>query len=202
MPNYKNGKVYKIVCNTTGKVYIGSTTVLLCKRLAGHVNKYKRGVYTSSKEILEGGNYSIVLIENVECDTKEQLLKKERYYIESTKCVNKRHPITSIEEKKEQAKEYKQLNKEAIAEYSNKYYKEYKQLNKEEIAEYQKEYHINNKEQIAERKKEYRQLNKTSIALKDKQRKKEYRLKSKQEKQQAIEQAIEELHIAVERVPV
>ena len=49
--------------------------------------------------------------------------------------------------------------------------------------------------------KEYRQLNKTSIALKDKQRKKEYRLKRKQEKQHQIEQAIEELHIAVETMP-
>ena len=89
MPDYKNSKIYKIVCNTTGKIYIGSTTVLLCKRLAGHVNAYRKGKYTSSKEILDGGNYSIVLIENMECDTKEQLLQKERHYIESIECVNK-----------------------------------------------------------------------------------------------------------------
>jgi len=88
MPDYKNGKIYKIVCNTTGKIYIGSTTVLLCRRLAGHVNAYNKSKYSSSKEILDGGNYSIVLIENVVCETKEQLLKRERYYIESIECVN------------------------------------------------------------------------------------------------------------------
>ena len=61
----------------------------------------KRGTFTSSKEILDGGNYSIVLIENVECDTKEQLLKRERHYIESIECLNKRRPIISSEEEKE-----------------------------------------------------------------------------------------------------
>jgi len=195
MPNYKNGKIYKIVCNTTGEIYIGSTTVLLCKRLAGHVNDNKRGKYTSSKEILDGGNYCIVLIENLECETKEQLLKRERYYIESLECVNKcKRPIVSVDEKKEKLKEYLINNKDKISQQK----KEYNINNKEAIAEYKKEYRINNKEAIAECKKEYRQLNKDKIS----QQKKEYRLKKKQEKQKAIELAIEELHIAVERVPV
>ena len=60
MPNYKNGKMYKLICNNTGKIYIGSTTVLLCKRLAGHVNAYKKDKGTSSKEIIASGNYNIV----------------------------------------------------------------------------------------------------------------------------------------------
>jgi len=81
------------------------TIVLLCKRLAGHVNAYRKGKYTSSKEILDGGNYSIVLIENVECDTKEQLLKRERQFIETIECVNKcKRPIVSMEETKERKK--------------------------------------------------------------------------------------------------
>jgi len=193
MPDYKNSKIYKIVCNTTGKIYIGSTTVLLCKRLASHVNAYRKGKYTSSKEILDGGNYSTVLIENMECDTKEQLLRKERHYIESIECVNKYRPIVSVEEKKEKEKEYKQLNKEAIVEQKKQYYNK----NKEQISEQMKEYYNNNKERYNNNNKEYRQLNKEKIA----QYKKEYRLKQKQERQTAIEKAIEELHIAVERVP-
>ena len=193
MPDYKNSKIYKIVCNTTGKIYIGSTTVLLCKRLASHVNAYRKGKYTSSKEILDGGNYSTVLIENMECDTKEQLLRKERHYIESIERVNKYRPIVSVEEKKEKEKEYKQLNKEAIVEQKKQYYNK----NKEQISEQMKEYYNNNKERYNNNNKEYRQLNKEKIA----QYKKEYRLKQKQERQTAIEKAIEELHIAVERVP-
>ena len=140
----------------------------------------------------------------MECDTKEQLLRKERHYNESIECVNKYRPIVSVEEKKEKEKEYKQLNKEAIVEQKKQYYNK----NKEQISEQMKEYYNNNKEQAKEyynnnkerynnNNKEYRQLNKEKIA----QYKKEYRLKQKQERQTAIEKAIEELHIAVERVP-
>ena len=40
MPNYQNGKIYKIVCNITGLVYIGSTIENLTERLWGHVYHY------------------------------------------------------------------------------------------------------------------------------------------------------------------
>jgi hypothetical protein len=43
MPNYKDGKIYSIVCNITDECYIGSTTKpTLARRLAGHVISYKR----------------------------------------------------------------------------------------------------------------------------------------------------------------
>ena len=42
MVDYGNGKVYKIVCNNTGKVYIGSTTQPLSKRLVAHRLDYKK----------------------------------------------------------------------------------------------------------------------------------------------------------------
>ena len=46
MVNYANGKIYRIVCNTTGKQYIGSTTRPLSERLNGHkkdLDKYLKG---------------------------------------------------------------------------------------------------------------------------------------------------------------
>ena len=73
MPNYQKGKIYKLVCNITNKTYIGSTTQILCKRLSSHVMNYKKRVKISSKEIIEGGDYSIILIEDYQCDRKEQL---------------------------------------------------------------------------------------------------------------------------------
>jgi len=150
MPDYKNGKIYKIVCNTTGKIYIGSTTVLLCRRLAQHVNAYNKYNNSSSKEILDGGNYSIVLIENVECDTKEQLLRKEREYIESIECVKKIRPVISLEEKEEYNKDWRNNNKvikneKVKARYSN---------NNEAILLHNKEYYNNNKDKIALKDKE------------------------------------------------
>ena len=59
--DYKNGKIYRLVCNTTGKQYIGSTCSTLCKRLYEHKHKYKqwlngkRGL-TTSFYIIENGN--------------------------------------------------------------------------------------------------------------------------------------------------
>ena len=191
---------------------VGSTTVLLCRRLAQHVNSYNKSKYTSCKEILDGSNFSIVLIEKVECETKEELLKRERHHIELIECINKRCPIVSVEEAKERnsknQKEYYNNNKEAILEKK----KEYRNNNKEVILEYHKEYRQLNKEAILEQQKEYRQLNKDKIALRDKeyyinnkdsiaQKQKEQQLKRKKEKQAEIDKAIEELHIAVERVP-
>lgn len=106
MPEYKNGKIYKLVCNITGLIYIGSTTVSLSTRKAGHSQSYKRFIegkgknHGSSTEIIKGGNYSIILIEEYPCETKEQLLYRERYYIDTIQCVNIVNPIISREEAK------------------------------------------------------------------------------------------------------
>ena len=36
MPNYNNGKIYKIVNNIDNMIYIGSTTTKLCYRMEIH----------------------------------------------------------------------------------------------------------------------------------------------------------------------
>ena len=42
MIDYSKGKIYKIVCNNTGLIYIGSTCEpTLARRLAKHVGNYK-----------------------------------------------------------------------------------------------------------------------------------------------------------------
>ena len=38
MVNYQNAKIYRIVCNVTGKQYIGSTVSNLSTRLSQHKN--------------------------------------------------------------------------------------------------------------------------------------------------------------------
>ena len=70
MVNYNLGKIYRIVCKTTGLVYIGSTAEpTLARRLATHSRKYKcflngKGRFVTSYKILENNNYEIILIEN------------------------------------------------------------------------------------------------------------------------------------------
>lgn len=53
----------------------------------------------------------IVLLEDYPCEDKEQLLKRERHYIESLICVNKRIPSRP---QKEYKKLYREKNKESI----------------------------------------------------------------------------------------
>ena len=88
MVDYSNGKIYRIVCNNTGKVYIGSTTQPLSKRLVAHRLDYKKylngkGKFITSFEIIKNNDYSIILIENVTCNNKEELLKKERIILKT-----------------------------------------------------------------------------------------------------------------------
>lgn len=47
---YENGKIYKIVCDTTGQVYIGSTIrKRLCDRLAKHKSEYNNYIIGNRK---------------------------------------------------------------------------------------------------------------------------------------------------------
>tara|TARA_B110000208_G_scaffold184568_1_gene238614 strand:+ start:667 stop:1176 length:510 start_codon:yes stop_codon:yes gene_type:complete len=77
-------KVYKLICHTTGNCYIGSTKNSLEWRLKTHKNPINQ---CRSKEIIEGGNYEMILLEEVE-GTELDLLKREQYYIDTIECVN------------------------------------------------------------------------------------------------------------------
>jgi len=134
MPDYSLAKIYQIICNTTGKRYIGATVQKkLCTRLAQHVSKRND---CSSKEIIDNGNYEMVLIEDYPCTSKDQLHQRERFYIESMECVNKQIPCRTETENKEYQKEWYAHNKEQIQKYKKEWYAD----NKEQIQKYKKEY--------------------------------------------------------------
>ena len=141
MNRYQYGKIYKITSEHINKIYIGSTCKkLLSQRLAHHnadFKKWKNGKYpyVTSFVLFNLGSVQITLLEAYPCNTKDELLSKERYWIEQYKdiIINKQLPIITTEEKKE-------------------YFKEYRQENKEHIIEQQKEYRNNNKDKIKERK--------------------------------------------------
>ena len=93
--NYMNGKIYRIVCAETRKVYIGSTAEEdLNNRLRSHViayNKYKNngGQYVSSYEVLENDCYTIELLEEYPCDSRQELCIREGELQFLYRCVNK-----------------------------------------------------------------------------------------------------------------
>ena len=100
------GRIYKITSLQTEKIYIGSTTTALNKRLSKHKSNYKRfqdGKYrnVSSFEIIQYLDAVIELIEEQEFKDKNEMLFRERHYIEIYECVNKMIPIRTNEEKKQ-----------------------------------------------------------------------------------------------------
>lgn len=137
MVNYQNGKIYKITgINELGEelIYVGSTTTLLCQRLAEHNCNSKKIKSKSVNQIMNFcTNIMITLIENCSCNSKEELLKKEREYYDKYECVNKLKPYRTKEEAIEYHKNY------AKNDYDN---------NIKKYAKLSKNYYENNKERL------------------------------------------------------
>lgn len=92
--------IYGIRCNTTGLLYIGSTSTSLKARLSRHntdlrgymgYNKKHRN-YRSSFEVLFNNNYDIFKIEDYPSIDKNQLEIRETLHILNNVCCNKRRP--------------------------------------------------------------------------------------------------------------
>lgn len=114
-------KIYRIVDNTNGNIYIGKTTQTLKARLYGHKHKNT----CSSHNIIKNGDYRIELIEETDDDTRE------RYWIQNTDCIN----IRKLDyDKIKQNKKYYENNKEKISQKHKKYI----EYNFESIQKYKK----------------------------------------------------------------
>jgi hypothetical protein len=188
MPDYTKSKIYKIVCNVTALIYIGSTTQTLSQRLQNHKKTYRRYLntnlgYLSSFKIIANENYDIILVEEFPCQNKDQLHSRERYWIENTECVNIYIPTRTDKEYYEQNKEklfekrkkYKENNKEKYNEIRKKLSKKYYDNNKE----HKKEYRENNKERAQQYREENREKMRKYI--------KEYNLNNKERAKQYYE---------------
>lgn len=138
---YQNGKIYKITCDLTDKIYIGSTCNPLYKRHDGHKHKYRQfinGKYhnVSSFELIKLGDTVITLIEDFPCDRKEQLNARERYHIELNRniCVNKNIPTrTQKERRTENPENHQEQNRKWVEknpEKEKERLKKYRDLNK------------------------------------------------------------------------
>jgi hypothetical protein len=167
MNKYQNGKIYKLV-NTEGTLtYIGSTCQTLAKRKSNHHESYKlwkngKSRYITSFKIFDDDEdgCQIILLEALPCNSKTELEKRERFYIESHECVNKTRPTRTKNEyyndNKDKIKQYALNNKDKIQEFQ----KQYREFNKEKILHQAKKYYEDNKNKIQEYKTQYREDNK------------------------------------------
>jgi hypothetical protein len=154
MVNYANGKIYKIeplIDHDEGDIYIGSTTKnLLCQRMEKHRGAYRQWKNGKVSKVMSYDifdkygleNCVITLLETVNANSKDELHTRERYYIQSLKCVNKIIPMRT-------KNEYYKDNIEHKKEYDKGYYED----NIEYKKEYDKEFYRNNKEKYSEMRK-------------------------------------------------
>ena len=167
MVNYNNGKIYRIVPNCEHEQheqYIGSTTnEYLSQRMTQHRSQYKRwkdGKTTLITSFLLYEKYgvdncSIILIENVNVSTKEELQRRERKHIENIPCVNKNIPLRTKKEWTEDNYEHERARRlkydEEHTDHIREKRKEYYFQHQSKYMEYAREYVKENKDEIRER---------------------------------------------------
>jgi len=157
----KVGFIYKLVDNTSGNQYYGSTTQRVAQRVTGHrwnlkMHDEKR---CTSYNILKNGDWRYETVEKFTYNDKFELRNREQYYIENNECVNKQRAYNSPEYNIQRAKEYREAHKEE----SRQYKREYGEAHKEETNQYKKEWYEKQKERILESRKEAYKVNKASL---------------------------------------
>ena len=99
MPNYEDGKIYKIVNDIDNEIYVGSTCSTLNNRMSNHISSSNNGKTKLYVKIKSMGkeHFEIELIENYPCNNRTQLELREGFYIESLNAqLNILNPSTNI----------------------------------------------------------------------------------------------------------
>lgn len=134
--DYSKGVVYKICCKdpVIADVYVGSTTDLYRRKYNHKSNctnqkkiQYNTPVYKFIREHGGFDNWSVVEIEKYPCKDKQELLTRERYWLEELGAtLNKQIPTRNSVERR---KKYYGDNRGVILEHMKKYYN----VNREKI---------------------------------------------------------------------
>ena len=145
MPDYSQGKIYRIRSKNCPDVYIGGTIQSLLKRYQSHNRDFRRYLkcdtnnYVSSFEILAWGDDTIELIEDFPCNTRKNLEEREKYWIQQEDCcinINNQHRTVPNYYNSEASKKYRDTHKDIIKQHQKLYY----QLNREKLIAYSTKY--------------------------------------------------------------
>ena len=131
MPDYSLCKIYKVINNVDNEIYIGSTTQLLCRRMAVHRCLAKNNLSTCRlaihKHMASVGvdKCYIELVENYPCKSKEEQHKREGEWIRQIGTLNnkvagrnhKDYRLEDPEHYKQKNIQYNEKHKEYICEY-------------------------------------------------------------------------------------
>ena len=163
---YQNGKIYQLVDIGYTMCYIGSTYVPLSRRMCrhrahytafkNHKNNANRMTSYESFDKFGVENCKIELLENYPCNSKEELLAREGYWIRNTQCVNK---LVQGRTQAEYMQGWADSNKDKLREYK----KAWHLSNLQDIREKSKKYREEHHEEKLQRDKEYRERNKAEL---------------------------------------
>jgi len=131
MPDYANGKIYKIWSPRTDLTYIGSTCNDLNFRIGGHRWKFKaykagKHHYVTSFDVIEQPDHRILLVENYPCQNRAELNRREGEIIQAMTCVNR---CVAGRTHKESCKNYREEHRDE----RNEYNKKYRETHKDEL---------------------------------------------------------------------
>ena len=179
---YEHGKIYKLIDNTTGMFYIGSTALKrLDQRYTNHRNSSNNNKKNNCKlyqnftyDKFMNKDIKIIQLEEVNVNNKRELEKIENEYIQrelkNVLCLNTRSAIKNMETCiKWYQKHYQNMSKnelfkekehqkriahyEKTKEQSKEYSRNFYYEHKDKLTEYYKEYRATHKDLISERKK-------------------------------------------------
>ena len=118
--SYTEGKIYLITDTKSEDLYVGSTIVKLKERVRDK-HEFFNPPYCKNKD-----DCKISLIEEYPCNNREELLWRERFWIEKIDCVNKNRPILNENERKQMkidnAIKWTNNNRERVKELARKRY--------------------------------------------------------------------------------
>lgn len=132
------GYIYKISCNQTGECYIGSTFNPEQRKRHHRMPSNP----CSSKQIIERGDYSFDIIEELDVATNFELICKESEYIKNTaNCINTRkNAFMTPKEKSQYIMKYRRENPH-YKEASKLAIKRFFERNPEKAKEYRKHHY-------------------------------------------------------------
>lgn len=165
---YQNGKIYKLVNNVDDEIYVGSTCQSLAKRLYWHKLSsvgVKSPIYLHINKVgVE--NIKIILVEEYSCDSKIQLLARERYWINKLEASLNRNKnpgllleLGMVQYSRYSCRRWRTKNREYSLEMGRRWHAENKDRsykthrkwiikNKDYSNKYARQYRLRNKERI------------------------------------------------------
>jgi hypothetical protein len=155
----KTGYIYKLVCNDINikECYVGSTTNMKVRKHSHKERcvkktheKYHYYVYHFIRSNGSWDNWSMIQLEDIKFNTRNELLARERHWFEVLNSkLNKKKPAGT-------KKEYYQNNKDKWATYNDK-------KNNENYIKYHKNYYIKNRASLDLKNKQHYEKNKEYI---------------------------------------